>query len=191
MSRDRKTGCAANLDIFHNRGHEAQLCYLYKYTAVVADSASTFIYVITGDKEVHLDLVVQTDASGVFTMDTATLAGVAGSGTKKDVFLNYEHYQVKDDIVTGVYDAITGSPSLSEVMLLPIFGTIGPPFVNSFGGSGSVIIEQVLKPNSLYVLEVNNNSGGNEQQYFYLQWYTIPREEGLNQYFELEEGADF
>lgn len=162
---DEETGAVLTIDTLHHEVHEGEMFHA-AHTASVANGANLDFQLTTGAKDVHSAWEVF--AGGQVTVslfEAPTTSGgtaVAAYNMHRDSPNTPQSAVVHTPTVSD-----TGSVALVNGRILP--GGTSP--TTRVGGGIRAGTEWILKPNTKYLLRVNNSSGGTIAINAVLEWY--------------------
>lgn len=179
---DRLTSLNGNISDLSNRGNERQLCfYAQRDDALAADATIIFFFFTPSDKEVHINYSMRSTGDADVLVEKIVNPDDITGNAKQAIVLTSGIFDIKDDINSEIHLAITGAPSLVTVLDQPVLGG-GQGAGVQFGTESGLGVAPILTKGQKYKFTLYNRNGASATLYQGVAFYTIPREEGLEQY---------
>lgn len=151
---DHQHAAIPTISSIHRTIHEGRLFEVSHIFAAVADAASAEILITTGTKAVHLRSRADTEGKSYGYLFEDAVASVAGTGLT-NVNRDRNSANTAETVVTHTPTLTSDGTQLTET-LIPGGGAVGG---NVIGGSLNSFEEFELKPNSVYLIRLTNESG--------------------------------
>lgn len=162
---DEETGAVITIEAIHHEVHEGEMFHA-GYSANVANGANLDFQLTTGDKDAHSTWEVF--AGGLVSVSLFEAPTTSG-GTAVPA------YNMHRDVATEPQGAVVHTPTVSNTGATALVnGRIlpgGSSPTTRVGGGIRTGTEWILKPNTKYLLRVNNGSGATIAINAVLEWY--------------------